>query len=570
MHRRRIVPIGLDRRGKFTVSSGHILINVTTYYARPHPKALIVYRLVTEQTIEENILMKAKQKRNLDILVMDKGRFDSSHLFRGGDEARLTTPDATSTDVYTKSGLQSILGLSTEQPEEEKRVNADEDVEKDMTTEQMESAMTQLEDTDDVNALRGAQKEAAEELKEFDESVELKKDEEGEDAETNRKEETENDEKAEREALEKEFAAWQTEVGMDNDAIEASLSPVERYGLYVREELDPFYSLYAVLEYNRKMDEQEEADNDIDIEEIEAEKAADERNAILDGDLLVTDPLPEELVRHRKMFQRERARVKADVKRRQMTGENWEVRIDQHYDAPYWYNVDTGEATWDKPKVLIELESFNKASEVGWEILPSLVEVMSFLEPFPERTTAALVCKHWHKAATDFSFIRHVYPVEMGASTRSNMHPNHYRSLADAVHESAPGDTIEFSDGHYWLNDDLTVNFPLRLVGDEHHPSNVIVEMNNGCSLRWRGKGGWIEGITFRRPQIASTKAITQPILSVESGGKLHMYECAVDNEGTTNNTAIEVLSEGHLQRDGVKVRSGNVLVAEGAKSMGS
>ena len=48
------------------------------------------------------------------------------------------------------------------------------------------------------------------------------------------------------------------------------------------------------------------------------------------------------------------------------------------------------------------------------------------------------------------------------------------------------------------------------------------------------------------------------------------MYECAVDNEGSTNNAAIEVLLEGLLKRDGVEVRSGNVRVAEGAKLMGS
>ena len=525
-----------------------------------------MYRLVTEQTIEENILMKAKQKRNLDVLVMDRGKFDSSHLFRSGDEARMSVPDTATKDVYTKSGLQSILGVADDGSENEKTEisgNTD-DTDKNMTAEQMESAMTELEDKDDVQALRGAQKEAAEELKEFDESVEIKKeDDEDDDPPPKVEEDKEKDEKAEREALEREFAAWQTEVGMDNEAIEASLSPVERFGLHLREEIDPFYSLYAVLEYNRKLDEEEEVDNEIDIDEIEAEKAEDERRAIREGDLLVTDPLPEELVRQRNLFQRERARAKANMKRRQMTGENWEIRIDQQNSQPFWYNVDTGEARWDKPSVLLDLESLNRASEIGWAMLPPLVNVMSFLQPLPERMTAALVCRQWWKAAFDPSFVRHVYPVEMGASTRSKMHPNHFRSLADAVATAQPGDSVEFSDGHYWVNEDIVVEHPLRFVGDEFHPTNVIIEMNNGSCLEWRAKGGWIEGITFRRPQIASSKLISEPIIRLNSCSKQHMYECTVDNEGSDHKVAVEIRSGGYLSLKRVSVRAGTVDAAD-------
>ena len=37
-----------------------------------------IYRLVTEHTIEENILLRAKQKRQLDFLVMDEGKFHAT------------------------------------------------------------------------------------------------------------------------------------------------------------------------------------------------------------------------------------------------------------------------------------------------------------------------------------------------------------------------------------------------------------------------------------------------------------------------------------------------------------
>jgi hypothetical protein len=521
-----------------------------------------VYRLITEQTIEENILLKAKQKRNLDILVMDKGKFDSSHLFRSGDDARMAAPDEPSGNLYSKSGLQSILGMS----EKDEAADASDVTEKNLTAEQMESAMATLEDKDDVQALRGARKEAAEELKEFDESVEIKKDAAEEEVEEPKtQDDKEKDEKDEREALEKEFAAWQTEVGMDDKAIEASLSPIERYGLHFREDIDPYYSLYAVLEYNRKMDEAEEADNEIDIDEIEAEKAEGERQAILDGDLLVTHPRAEELIRQTNFFQRERARLKANMKRRKMTGENWEVREDQHVSKPYWYNNDTGEARWDKPPVLLELESYSLANEVGWAALPSLVHVMSFLAPYPERMKAARVCRQWHKSAMNIGFVRHVYPVEMGAATRSKMDHNHYRSLADAVAVSQPGDSVELSDGHYWVNDDLVVDIPLRFIGDEFHSSNVIIEMNNGSCLRWRANAGYHEGITFRRPQIASSRVTSQSIIQVEEGAHLDMYQCTIDNEGSGYRTAASIQPHASGKWKKVSIRGGSLFLDETA-----
>ena len=134
-----------------------------------------------------------------------------------------------------------------------------------MSSEQLEMAMISLEDADDVNALRGAQKEAADELLEFDESIDIKKNSDAEDddaapadkavARSKAKQQRDeiDDQKKEEEELEKEFAAWQDKVGMDASEIESSLSPTEKYGLRFREEIDPFYSIFAVMEYNRRI-----------------------------------------------------------------------------------------------------------------------------------------------------------------------------------------------------------------------------------------------------------------------------------------------------------------------------
>ena len=172
------------------------------------------------------------------------------------------------TDVLTKGSLRSILGV--EKGDSEKIADEDEKGAANMSTEEMEKAMTSLEDADDVVALKGAKKEAADELKEFDESIDYKKDSDGEDAENkdsqqkktaSRKKdaETKEDGGNEEAELEKEFASWQTEGKVDASAIEASLTPMERYALRFRTTVDPFYSIFAVMEYRRQLEAAEAA-----------------------------------------------------------------------------------------------------------------------------------------------------------------------------------------------------------------------------------------------------------------------------------------------------------------------
>ena len=534
-----------------------------------------VYRLVTERSIEENILIKAKQKKNLDILVMDRGKFDSSHLFSHDNSARLSS-DASDTqemrEVYTKGGLRAILGVyetdADDDQKEQSKFALDE--KKDMTNEQMESAMTQLEDADDVEALKGARKEASEELQEFDESAEQKstdaKNTDTTAAATNNKDEeaVTQTEQTEEKELEKEFESWQTKVGMDKDAIEASLSPVERYGFHFRSDVDPHVSLYAVLEYKRKAEEEEEEDDEIDIDEIEREKAYEERQALAEGDLLGTDPMPSELTRHRNLFQRESARLKADKKKRTLTGENWETRIDGRHKAVFWYNVDTGEAIWDKPRVLVELEEYEMARQRRWCSLPRnpLVHIMSFVLPYPERVVASRTCRQWRRAATDPSFVLHVYPVEMGAYTRDErkIEQNHFRTLHDALKLAKAGDTIELGDGHYWVTEDMDVRVPIRIVGDEHNPGHVVVEMS-GCVIEWRASGGWIEGVTFRRPKLnASGQPVSKSLFNI-ANGRLNTFQCVFDNEGSEGKAVVVSGESGRAKMKGATLKGGTMVV---------
>lgn len=512
-----------------------------------------IYRLVTEHSVEENILKKAQQKRNLDILVMDKGKFDSSGLL-GHDTSTLpseaTVPD--SSDIFNSSGLRSILGVRATDKKGDDNEGAT------MSSELMEKAMTSLEDADDVVALRGAQKEAAEELQEFDESVEYKKE---PDDDTDPNTSTENSKPA-GEAAENDkgsdegFATWQNPKGLDMDAIRASLSATEKYGIGFKEDVDPYYSKYAVMEYNQKLEDSANKENEIDIDEIEEMKTAEEKRAFEEGDLLCTYPDPDDLARQKNLYHRERARLRGAKRRRELSGDAWESRVDALTSHSFWYNSDTGEARWDKPKILMELEAVALASRLRWSALPqrALVRAMDFIEHVPDRMAASRVCKHWHVAANDHSFVRHVYPVEMGAYTRdeSKIEANHYRTIEDAVAACTAGDTIELGDGHYWINSDIVVDKPLRLIGDENNPSNVLVEMSG--SISWHGRTGWLEGITFRRPQLGGSERTQDAIVRVGDSGMFHAYQCVFDNSGS-GTPAI------HISASGTKGTWTNVVV---------
>jgi hypothetical protein len=422
-------------------------VSIVFLYSIGQTREVHIFRLVTEHTVEENILLKAKQKRNLDILVMDKGNFDASQLeCRPNMISNLESDPAGS--LYTTGGLRDILGVDDTETDESKG----EDV--GISSDQLEKTMTSLEDVEDANALRGARKEAAEELQEFDESIEYKKDSDGEDDEDAEKnadsggkngtkaEESKNDEKE----LEKEFAAWQDKVGMDASAIEETLSPVERYCLRFHETVDPYYSVFAVMDYQRKMEANEEKNEEMDIDEIETEKAVEELRAFEEGELLCTFPRPEDLIRQRNLYHRERRRLLADKKRRKLTGEDWECKIDEASQHLFWYSIDTGEAVWDKPKVIVEMEAYDLANQQGWAFLPikPLILTMGFLSPYPDRMRSSEVCTHWRKGARHVSFVRHVYPVEQGAYTMDErkMEHNHYRTIEDALKIALPGDTI--------------------------------------------------------------------------------------------------------------------------------
>lgn len=96
----------------------------------------------------------------------------------------------------------------------------------------------------------------------------------------------------------------------------------------------------------------------------------------------------------------------------------------------------------------------------------------------------------------------------------------------------------ELGDGHYWLNEPgLSIDFPLKLVGDENNASNVVIEMSG--KITWSSKAGWIEGITFRRPKISSGHGSKEEILRIEKGGRVHIVHSIIDNAGSSSTSSV-------------------------------
>jgi len=278
---------------------------------------------------------------------------------------------------------------------------------------------------------------------------------------------------------------------------------------------------------------------EVDMEEVERQKAMEEQQAIDNQDLLATGIRPEDLVRQRTLYRREKVRLRSEKMRRKITGELWSEKIDGLSKKPFWYNEQTGEATWDTPLVVAELRAEELATQEGWSHLPAkpLTHIMSYLLPFPERQNCSAVCRQWRFAATDIRFVLHVYPVEMGALANrdpSKRHYNHYATIEDALVAALPGDTIELGDGHYWVNDPgIIIDKPLRFVGDENNPANVVIEMSG--SVQWTARGGWIEGITFRRPKMSSGKDLPScPMVDIRERGKIDIIHSVFDNDGST------------------------------------
>jgi len=106
------------------------------------------------------------------------------------------------------------------------------------------------------------------------------------------------------------------------------------------------------------------------------------------------------------------------------------------------------------------------------------------------------------------------------------------------------------------------VSFPVRFVGDESNAANVVVEMSG--SLRWNASAGWMEGITFRRPKIASAEPSSSPVLFLNETGRVDMIQCVFDSRGSRGDVIAARGSGSKGKWEGVAVKGGDFGVSAG------
>ena len=122
-----------------------------------------IYRLITEHSIEENILRKANQKRLLDDVVIQGGTFTTEFFQRQMDWKGLFQQRGM-TNEFDKGNQAEAEGgeggSSSSAPQLPK-----------MTQTELEQALTAVEDETDVQALRKAKTEVQRELEDFDQDA---------------------------------------------------------------------------------------------------------------------------------------------------------------------------------------------------------------------------------------------------------------------------------------------------------------------------------------------------------------------------------------------------------------
>jgi hypothetical protein len=106
-----------------------------------------IYRLVSEATIEENILLKARQKRQLADMTVEQGQFTTAALF-------------------SSVSVRDLVGDSDDLP-----VGRVENDSGDVSNPEFLRALAAAEDDDDRAASKAASAEAEKEIAEFDESA---------------------------------------------------------------------------------------------------------------------------------------------------------------------------------------------------------------------------------------------------------------------------------------------------------------------------------------------------------------------------------------------------------------
>ena len=122
-----------------------------------------IYRLISEMTIEENILKKAQQKKLLGSVAIEGGNFTTAFFKQNAIQ------DLFGIDLLKESSAQRLEAIEANESTNETILDA-----------QLEQALGTVEEDNDVVAAKTARAEAAAEYAEFDENIPIDADKEEE------------------------------------------------------------------------------------------------------------------------------------------------------------------------------------------------------------------------------------------------------------------------------------------------------------------------------------------------------------------------------------------------------
>lgn len=201
-----------------------------------------IYRLISDRTVEENILKKANQKRLLADIAIEEGGFTTAY-FKDSTIKDLFNVNEAETDASAR--MAEVLD---QEPEEE----VEEATKKEkLSVGALESAIATVEEDQDVLAAKTAKAEAVAELAEFDEDIPLDQDTKDEEVS-----------KAEKEI----------------QSIVAQLKPIERYAMKFVEQSD---GLLGAAQLAAAEQEIEERKKEWEVGRLKALKEEEERQTRL-------------------------------------------------------------------------------------------------------------------------------------------------------------------------------------------------------------------------------------------------------------------------------------------------
>ena len=432
-----------------------------------------IYRLVTEHTVEENIILKANQKRHLNMLAVEEGNF-TTDFFSGESKTGPGVGDMKDLLVGTGAVVNATEGGGD--------------------TALAAAAMAAAEDEDDRKATKQSAQEMLNDVAEFDETKKLssasiddsnvakRKGGKADSKNAHAQEEKEDDEILEANLVK----LWEgkDELGAMK-ALEDALRPIDRYALRFRQDVEPIWNNVAADAWRQEV-LMEASNRELEIEEIEAERLKEEVLLEKSVEMVRAAPSKRGYSRYKKLFLNQREMRETEIKKRRMQGGEWELHRDQKLKRDYYFNTRTGKCTWTKPEVLAIRDAQIATRAGGFGLFPpALLRIIYLYLDHSSRESARLNCLHW-------------YYVGMHRSLWLRVIPNHKLRRVS----------------HYGGN-----NFRRnKLWGDGWWTE---MGMGDSVNIRRRGVAGESDG---NSDKIVSA---SPPIVDLQRGA-LKMYYCAV------------------------------------------